>query len=352
MAMPDAEAVQAFAGRLLGIYTGSVLAKLIRIGFATGLLEASATAPQSSDQLAASLGLNERYVREWLAGMAAGGILSYDPAACTYLLPPEHAVLLTGTGARNLAPTATLVEHFGRHLPALEGCFRTGGGIPYEAFRPQFTDAMDDAWRRIYDEQLVNGFLAAAPEVGARLARGCRAADIGCGTGHAINVMARAFPDSSFTGYDLAEDAIARAREESLRMGNDNAAFEVLDVTALPADPPFEVIFAFDAIHDQVDPAAVLDRVHGALSPDGTFYMVDFKFSSDIAANLENPFAPLYYGISLMHCMTVSLAFGGSGLGAMWGVETARSMLSEAGFRSIEVLDSPRPQNCIFLCRK
>ena len=352
MTTPDAEAVQAFAGRLLGIYTGSVLAKLIRIGYATGLLDATAMAPHTSDQLAASLGLNERYVREWLAGMAAGGILRYDPAARTYLLPPEHAALLTGTGARNLAPTATLVEHFGQHLPAVEDCFRTGGGIPYEAFRPQFTEAMDDSWRRIYDEQLVSGFLAAAPEVGARLAGGCRAADIGCGTGHAINLMASAFPASSFTGYDLADDAIARAGEESRQMGNDNAAFEVLDVTNLPAEPPYEVIFAFDAVHDQVDPATVLSRVHGALSPDGIFYMVDFKFSSDIAGNLENPYAPLYYGISLMHCMTVSLAGGGAGLGTVWGVEKARSMLSAAGFRSIEVLDSPRPQNCIFLCRK
>ena len=135
-------------------------------------------------------------------------------------------------------------------------------------------------------------------------------------------------------------------------MGNDNAAFEVLDVTKLPADAPFEVIFAFDAVHDQVDPATVLSRVRAALSPDGTFYMVDFKFSSDIAGNLENPFAPLYYGISLMHCMTVSLAGGGAGLGTMWGVERARRMLSAAGFRQIDLLDSPRPQNCIFVCRQ
>ncbi|MGH3237138.1 MAG: class I SAM-dependent methyltransferase [Streptosporangiaceae bacterium] len=352
MAVPSPEAVQAFAGRLLGIYTGSVLAKLIRIGYATGLLEATAKAPETSDRLAASLGLSERYVREWLGAMATGGILRYGPAARTYLLPPEHAALLTGAGARNLAPMATIIEHFGTHLPAVEDCFRDGGGVPYEAFRPQFTEAMDDLWRRIYDEQLVDGFLAAAPDVVTLMGAGGRVADIGCGTGHAINLMAAAFPASSFTGYDVAADAIARARGESLEMGNDNAAFEVLDVTRLPADPPFDLIFAFDAVHDQVDPATVLNRVHEALTPGGSFYMVDFKFSSDVAGNLENPFAPMYYGISLMHCMTVSLAEGGAGLGTVWGIEQAREMLSAAGFGQIEVLDSPRPQNCIFLCRK
>jgi SAM-dependent methyltransferase len=352
MAVPSPEAVQVFADRLLGIYTASVLAKLIRVGYATGLLEATAKASQTSGQLAAGLGLDERYVREWLAAMATGGILSYEPAACTYLLPPEHAALLTGTGARNLAPMATIVEHFGTHLPAVEDCFRAGGGVSYAAFRPQFTDAMDDLWRRIYDEQLLDGFLAAAPQVITRMGAGCRVADIGCGTGHAINLMATAFPASNFTGYDLAGDAIARARDESRQMGSDNVAFEVLDITRLPADPPFEVIFAFDAVHDQVDPAAVLNRVHDALTPDGCFYMVDFKFSSDLAGNLENPFAPLYYGISLMHCMTVSLAEGGAGLGTVWGIEQAREMLSAAGFSQIDVLDSPRPQNCIFLCHK
>ncbi len=352
MAAPSPEAVQAFASRMLGIYTGSVLAKAIRIGYATGLLEATAEAPLTSEALAARLGLNERYVREWLGVMATGEILRYEPEARTYLLPPEHAALLSGTGARNMAPLATMIEHFGTHLPILEDCFSAGGGIAYEAFRPQFTEAMDDVWRRIYDEQLVDGFLAKAPEVVARLRSGCRVADIGCGTGHAVNLMAAAFPASSFTGYDIAADAVARAQSESREMGLDNAVFKVLDITELPTDPRFDVICAFDAIHDQVDPAAVLSQVHEALSPDGRFFMVDFKFSSDVAGNLENPFASLYYGISLMHCMTVSLAEGGMGLGTMWGIERAQEMLSAAGFGRIEVLDTPRPQNCILLCSK
>jgi SAM-dependent methyltransferase len=163
--------------------------------------------------------------------------------------------------------------------------------------------------------------------------------------------MARAYPASSFVGYEIAEDAIARARAEATAMGLTNARFEVLDVTRLPAEPKFDVIFAFDTIHDQVAPAAVLARAHEALAPDGIFVMVDVKGTSDVQEDTKNPFAPFYYGVSLMHCMTVSLAAGGAGLGTMWGEKVARRMLTEAGFTGIEVIDAPRPQNVIYAAR-
>jgi SAM-dependent methyltransferase len=177
-------------------------------------------------------------------------------------------------------------------------------------------------------------------------------ADIGCGTGHAINLMGRAYPRSTFVGYDLAEDAIAQAEEEARLMKLPNVQFQVLDVAKLPPEPKFDLITAFDAIHDQVDPTAVLRGVSNALAPQGIFLMIDFKFSTHVEKNIGNPFAPLHYGISTMHCMTVSLAEGGAGLGTVWGIEKAREMLAEAGFTHVEVLDSPRPQNCIYVCQK
>jgi SAM-dependent methyltransferase len=214
-----------------------------------------------------------------------------------------------------------IVESFGAVVPELERCFRNGGGVPYAAFRPQFTDRMDDLWRRIYDEQLVDGFLTAAPGLTDRLAAGARVLDVGCGTGHAVNLMAKSYPRSTFVGYDIAADAIQRAEGERVEMAVPNAQFAVLDVTQLPTEPQFDVITAFDAIHDQVAPDVVLRRVHDALRPDGVFVMIDFKFSSRLERNLANPFAPLYYTISVMHCMTVSLAEGGAGLGTVWGEE-------------------------------
>lgn len=351
MAELDAQAVQTFARKLLDVLTGSALTKLISLGYRTGLFEAAAHGPATSAELADRAGLDERYVREWLAAMVTGGFFHYEPAEGRYTFPAEHAALLTGPGARNAAPVSDIVESFGAVLPELERCFHTGGGVPYSSFRPQFTDHMDDVWRRIYDEHLLTGFLAAVPGLTEQLAAGARVLDLGCGTGHAVNLMARAYPGSTFVGYDIAADAIERAERERVAMGVPNAQFAVLDVVELPDTPPFDVITVFDAIHDQVAPDVVLRRVHDALRPRGVFVMVDFKFSSRLERNLANRFAPLHYAVSVMHCMTVSLAEGGAGLGTVWGEELARKMLAEAGFGSVEVIDTPRPQNCIYICR-
>ena len=164
--------------------------------------------------------------------------------------------------------------------------------------------------------------------------------------------MAKAYPKSTFIGYEIAQDAVARATAEARQMGLSNTRFEVLDITRLPADPKFDVIMAFDTIHDQRDPAAALKRASSALAPDGIFMMVDVKGTSDVQEDTKNPFAPFYYGVSVLHCMTVSLAEGGTGLGTMWGEKVARRMLGEAGFTRVEVVDAPRPQNVIYVARK
>ncbi len=347
----DPERTKEFAKQLLGIYSGCALTKLIDIGHQTGLFDAGAKCPGTSQELADRAELNERYVREWLGAMTTTSIFSYDPATGRYSLPASHAALLCGDTARNLAPMSQMLNVFGRNLPRLVGCFREGGGIPYAEFQG-FTHAMEDTWRRIYDEHLIRGFLPAAPGLPERLTAGIRVADIGCGAGHAVNVMAREYPRSTFVGFDISAEAIERATVEARTMGLPNARFEVLDVTDLSSDSPFDLIVAFDAIHDQVAPARVLRRVSEALAPIGTFLMIDFKFSSSVEENIGNPFAPLYYGISVMHCLTVSLAAGGAGLGTVWGIQLARRMLADAGFTRVEVVDSPRPQNCIFVCQK
>ena len=134
-------------------------------------------------------------------------------------------------------------------------------------------------------------------------------------------------------------------------MGLTNTGFEVLDVTRMPPEPKFDLIMSFDAIHDQRDPATVLRRVAGALAPGGVYLMVEPKASSKLEENIGNPFAPYMYGMSVLHCMTVSLAAGGAGLGTAWGEQTARRMLGEAGFTKVEVVDAPGPQNSIYTCR-
>ena len=350
--MTNPDKVKQFAGKILGIYTGSILTKLIDIGYQTGLFEASKGQSATSAELSERAGLQERYVREWLGAMVTSGIYSYDPTQERYTLPDEHAALLTGETAMNQCPNSRLLNHFGQHLPRLIECFKDGGGIPYDEFRPEFTACMDDSWRRIFDDHLVNGFMGAVDGVCEALTGGIRVLDIGCGTGHATNVLAREFPNSTFIGYDIAEDAIDVATAEAEEMGLTNSTFGVADVTNLAVEAQFDLITAFDAIHDQREPESVLRSVHDALAPAGTFLMIEFKFSSEVHENIGNPFASLYYGISLMHCTTVSLASGGPGLGAIWGAQTAKRMLAEAGFGDVVLVDSPRPQNGIFVCRR
>jgi SAM-dependent methyltransferase len=350
--MADTNPSQEFGAKLLQIYTGGMLTNLINIGYRTGLFEAAGAGPAKIEELSARAGLHERYVREWLGAMTTSGIFDEDEASGEFSLPPERAALLTGAQAANAAPVSGMIVHMSKHVPALAHCFKHGGGVGYDAFRPEFTSCMDDLWRRIFDEQLIDGFLGRVEGLDGRLRAGIRVLDIGCGTGHAINVMARSYATSSFVGFDIAEDAIEAARQEAAEMGLRNVEFAVQDVTRLPPESSFDLITAFDAVHDQREPAVVLKSVGDALRPDGLFLMIEFKFESEIADNVGNPFAPLYYAFSTMHCTPVSLALGGPGLGAVWGDCTARAMLRDAGFSRIERLDSPRPQNCIYVCRK
>jgi hypothetical protein len=336
---------EAFGRHVVGTLTGGAMTMLISLGHRTGLFQAAAEGPATSAELAARAGLQERYVREWLGAMVTGGFFTH--ADGVYTLPAEHAALLTGDTAANVAPMASMLRAFAGALPALEKAFADGGGVPHADFAPHFAAVgarPGDTWRHIYETQLVDGFLGAVPGLVERLTGGARVLDLGCGAGHAVRVAAEAFPASRFTGLDIDAELIGAAR------GPANAEFVVGDAARLAADPAYDVILAFDAIHDQRDPAEVLRRVHAALAPGGVFVMVDAKFSSDLDGNVGNPLAALCYAISLMYCTTVSLAEGGAALGAMWGMELATSMVREAGFSRVDVLDSPRAQNCIFVC--
>jgi SAM-dependent methyltransferase len=339
-----------FGARLLEMLTGSVLTMLIGLGQRTGLFDAAAQGPGTSEELARRAGLDERYVREWLGAMVTGAVFEYD--AGRYIFPAGHAVLLTGQRASNIGPAVGTLGTLSAVLPAVERCFTEGGGVPYAAYAEAAGDTLGESWRYIYDEQLIDGFLGPVPGLAGRLEAGARVLDIGCGSGHAVNLMAQAYPRSEFVGLDIAAGAIARGEAERAALALDNASFVVADAAALPPGPPFDVITAFDAIHDQRSPQAVLAGAHDALVADGIFVMVDAKFSSLVQENVGNPHAALCYGISLLYCLPTSLAEGGAGLGAMWGRQTALGLLADAGFREVRVLDSPRPQNCIYLCRR
>jgi 2-polyprenyl-3-methyl-5-hydroxy-6-metoxy-1,4-benzoquinol methylase len=278
-------------------------------------------------------------VREWLGAMVTSGVVTVDPQSLRYQLPPEHAAYLTRQAAAdNLAVFAQYIAVLGSVEDDIVECFRHGGGVPYERF-PRFHAVMAEDSGQSVLSSLESHILPLVPGLAERLRRGARVLDVGCGSGRILNRLAELFPGSRFLGMDFSPEAIGVAREEASRRGLTNVEFVVADLSDFDrtASPQaFDFVTTFDAVHDQARPLNVLKGIHRALKPDGVYLMQDIKGSSHAHNNIGHPLGTLLYTVSCMHCMTVSLAQGGEGLGAMWGEEVTREYLQRAGFRSVE----------------
>ncbi|OBH92499.1 class I SAM-dependent methyltransferase [Mycobacterium sp. E2733] len=343
-----------FSGRIAAAIDGASLTLLLSIGHQTGLLDTMAgLASATSAQIAEAAGLNERYVREWLAGMTTGRVVDYDPDSATYSLPAHRAGVLTrAAGPDNLALVALFVPQLAEVEQKIIGCFREGGGLHYDEF-PRFHALMAEQSGVVYDKALVDVVLPLVDGLVERLRSGADVADFGCGSGHAVNVMARAFPASRFTGVDFSDEAIAVGAREAADLGLTNATFESHNLSGLDKRDAYDVITVFDAIHDQAHPARVLENIHRALRPGGVLLMADIKASSRLEDNVGIPMSTYLYTTSLMHCMTVSLALDGAGLGTAWGTQLATAMLGDAGFADVRVAEiESDPINNYYIARK
>ncbi|MBD2433410.1 MULTISPECIES: class I SAM-dependent methyltransferase [Fischerella] len=333
----DQSKAEAFAQGMLGILNSSAIALMTSIGHRTGLFDTLAQLPASTSQhIADTAGLNERYVREWLGAMVTGGIVEYDPSDRTYLLPPEHALFLTRSGDINMAATLQMIPILATVEDQIIECFYKGGGVPYSAYK-RFHQVMAEESNQTVVEALIDSILPLVPGSIEALQTGIDVLDVGCGSGHAMNRLAQIFPQSRFTGYDFSTEAIATAKTEAQNLGLTNVQFQVKDAATIDEIAQYDLITTFDAIHDQAKPDVVLYNIAQALRPDGTYLMQDIRASSYVDGNLEHPTGPFLYTVSCMHCMTVSLAMNGAGLGTVWGEEKALEMLKAAGFNSVEV---------------
>ncbi len=350
----DQSKADAFADRMLSILNEGALALMCSIGHRTRLFDVmSGLPPSTSGQIADAAELNERYVREWLGAMVVGRIVEYEPDNKVYRLPPEHAAFLIRTAAPdNMAVFAQYIPLLGTVEDQIVACFQKGGGVPYSAFG-RFHEVMAEDSGQTVVAALMDSILPLVPGLIEDLEKGIEVLDVGCGSGRALNLMAKSFPASRFTGYDFSEEAIASGQAAAQNQGLTNLRFEVKDVTSLEITDHFQLISAFDAIHDQVYPDRVLKEIANALGPNGTFLMQDIAASSQVHKNIDHPVGPLLYSISVMHCMTVSLAANGAGLGTMWGEEKAREMLQEAGFTKIDVKKLSHDfQNAFYIIQK
>ncbi len=326
-----------FAARMLRTMNEAALALMVSVGHRTGLFDVMAAMPvATSAEIASRASLDERYVREWLAVMTTGQIIEHDDATGSYSLPSGRAAWLTrAAGKNNLATGMQYIGLMALVEDQIVDCFRRGGGVPYSAF-PRFQAVRAEDSGAVHDATLIDVTLPLVPGLIDRLRQGIDVADIGCGSGHAVNLMAETFPRSQFTGLDLSDAGIAAARLEAARKGLANARFDERDAACLDEIGRFDFITTFDAVHDQARPDLVLAGIAKALRPGGVYLCVDTSASSKLAENIDHPLGPFLYTVSCMHCMTVSLADGGMGLGTMWGEQIARKMLGEAGFTSVD----------------
>ncbi|WP_274425413.1 class I SAM-dependent methyltransferase [Chelativorans sp. YIM 93263] len=349
----DMSAAEAFTGQVGATLNSGAVAAMMSIGHRLGLFNVLAEMPPStSGAIAERAELAERYVREWLAVMVTGGVVKYDPAKKAYHLPAEHAACLThGAPLGNLAVYAQAVAQLGQMQEMLITCFETGEGLRYDDY-PCFHQFMEEDSGQTVVAQLVDAILPLAEGIEERLEAGIEVLDAGCGRGRALIEMARHFPASRFTGYDLCGDAIEYANETARKAALTNIRFKQRDLTGYDEKNRFDFITSFDAVHDQKDPQALIRGLKGALKPGGVYLMQDIGGSARLENNFDFPMASLLYAVSCAHCTPVSLGQGGLGLGTMWGWEMAKSMLEEAGFPSVEKHVLPHdPMNVWFVAR-
>lgn len=353
---PDPTRAEAFEARLLDMINGGATALMVSIGHRTGLFDVMAgRGAVTIDELAAAAGCDRRYVQEWLGAMTVADVVDHDAAIGTYTLPPEHAGFLTRSSPTdNMAVFAQYVPLLGSVEDDIVDCFHHGGGVPYERF-PRFHEVMAEDSGQSVLPALQEHILPLAPELPDRLRAGIRVLDVGCGRGLALLQLAETFPASTFVGHDFSEEAIAYARDRVAEHGLDNVRFEVRDAARLREEVPpasVDLVTTFDAVHDQADPAGMLGGIRHVLAPDGVYLAQDIDATSSHDGDRGHVIGPLLYAVSCLHCMTVSLAQGGEGLGAMWGRERALAHFRDAGFSSVEVhtLDHD-PQNAYYVCR-
>lgn len=346
----------AFEERLVDVLNAGATSLMVSIGHRTGLFDAMADAgPLTIDELADAAGCHARYVQEWLGAMTVAEVVDHDPEAATYTLPPEHARFLARSApADNFAVFAQYIPVLAAVEDDIVTCFRDGGGVPYARF-PRFHDVMEEDSGQSVLPALDDHILPLVPGLRDRLRDGIHAIDVGCGRGRALLHLAETHAASTFVGYDISHDAIAYARERAVERGLANVRFEVRDASRLAEvvdAGSVDLVTTFDAVHDQADPASMLRGIHHALADDGVYLAQDIDATSTHHGDRDHVIGPLLYTISCLHCMTVSLAQDGEGLGAMWGRERAQQFFADAGFRSVEVhtLDHD-PQNAYYVCR-
>ncbi len=313
---------------------GAMAAGMVYVGVKTGLWRAMAgKGPLSSQAVADSSGLQARYVEEWLKGMVAAGYLAYDPAAQTFTLPEEHAYFLASDDSDHfVGGLFAMVPPLMRVAPDVARAFAEGGGVRFEDFGPDCVSALGLINRGQYESRLADYWMKSLPQAAGRLRAGGRALDVGCGSGSVCAALAKAFPDAEIVGIDPDAESIRQAKTTS------GVSFFVKTTAEMERGAGFDLVTLCDVLHDLAEPLKTLEQVRALLKPDGTLFIVEPKAADRLEDN-RNPVAATFYGFSVFHCMTQSLARGGPGLGTCLGPAATEALVRRAGYTRFQRLD-------------
>ena len=337
----DKEKLKAIADQVFRDMAGAMTAGLCFVGTTTGLFAAMAgKGPLTVDEVVRASGLQPRYVEEWLRGMTAARYLDYDPGGATFTLSDEHAYFLASEGTDHyLGGLFAMATVLLRVAPRVAQAFREGGGVQFEDYGRDGVIALDMVNRGQYEQRFAGYWLRALPEVVGTLAAGGRALDVGCGAGRICIALAKAFPEAEIVGLDPDGESIAQAGEAAAAANvQDRVRFVARRTGELERGEGFDLITACDCIHDFARPEETLNEIRGLLKPEGTLFIMEPKVADRLEDN-RNDMATMFYGFSVFHCMTQSLAQGGPGLGTCMGPAQTERLLRAAGFTRFERLD-------------
>ncbi|MBV9191015.1 MAG: methyltransferase domain-containing protein [Betaproteobacteria bacterium] len=333
----DKERTKQAIDRVLRDMAGAMTAGLALVGTRTGLFRAMAgKGAMTLDDVVSASKLQRRYVEEWLKGMTSAGYLDFQDGK--YTLSDEMAYFVASEGTDHFVGGMwEMVPPLLRVTPRVVEAFSKGGGVPFSDFGPDCVNALDLINRGQYDERFASYWLKSLPEVTAKLAAGGRMLDFGCGSGRVAMAIKRAFPKAEVAGFDIDAQSIERARQTEL---------DIDFGTALPKSK-FDLITICDCIHDLAAPIDTLRQVHDLIAPGGTLFIVEPKAADRLEDN-KNPVATMFYGFSVFHCMTQSLARGGPGLGTCMGPAQTEKLVREAGFKGFKMLDIKSMTNLFY----
>ena len=333
----DPAEIQVAVGQVITDLGAAFSGVLVNVGRRLGLYKAMADLGScSSDRLAASTGVRERYVREWLNNQAAGGYVTYDSGTRTYTLPAAQAMVLAMEDSPvYMAPAFDVAASFWLDEDRIVEAFRSGSGFPWHEHNGRLFCGTEMFFRTGYRAHLVSAWLPALDGVVARLRSGARVADIGCGHGASTILMAQAFPQSEFLGVDYHEESVQTARRRAADSGvTGNTRFEVATAKDFGGSD-YDLVCFMDCLHDLGDPVGALARARQALKPDGKVMLVE-PYAGDALEENANPIGRLFYAASAMACTPHSLSQEvGMGLGAQAGEERLRQVARQAGFADL-----------------